>query len=129
MRNLRWLFFLLLVGLLIGCGGKRKVNGKILKDGQPFKVSDKGVISLSFVSADDASKMYNATPNMSDGTFTIVGPDGKGIPPGKYKVQLSAQDPYTGPGSKDLFGGKYASATSSPLTVDVGATDVVVDLK
>lgn len=129
MRNVLGLSIALVACLLlVGCGeSKRKLNGKVVQGGAPFTVSDKGIIALVFVSDADSSKMYNATTK-PDGTFTVVGPDGKGIPAGKYKVQLTVQDPYSGPGSKDKFDGKFANAAKSPLTVDVGSTDITVDV-
>jgi hypothetical protein len=128
MRPVRTLFLVVRVCLLVGCGdSRRKLNGKIVKGGAPFTLSDKGIFALAFFSESDSSKMYNATTK-TDGTFTIVGADGKGIPAGKYKVQLTAQDPYTGPQSKDLLGGKFAKGSDSPLTVDVGKDDVTVDV-
>jgi len=121
--------FLLLVAacLACGCGGKSKANGKIVKDGQPFTVSDKGVFVLSFVPEDGTDKtIYNATTK-PDGTFTILGPEGKGIPAGKYKVNLQAMDPYSPAGGTDKLGGKYAPGQSK-LVVEVGKGDVVIDV-
>jgi hypothetical protein len=125
MRNLIC-SLLLVAGCLavVGCGGKSKVNGKIVKDGQPFTVSEKGVFVLSFVSADGTDKtVYNATTK-PDGTFTILGPEGKGVPPGKYTVNLTAMDPYP---TTDKLAGKYAPGKST-LTAEVGKGDVVVDV-
>jgi len=128
MRKIGSICVLIVAFVAAGCAGKVKPNGKILKGGQPLTVGEKGVIGLAFFSTtDDPPKMYNATTK-PDGTFTIVGPENKGIPPGKYKVQLTVQDPYTGPGSVEKFGGKYATAANSPLTVDVGKGEVIVNV-
>jgi hypothetical protein len=127
MRTLIGTLLFLAVGLSTGCsgGGGSKVNGKIVKGGQPFTLSDKGVFVLVFVNeAENPPKMYNATTK-PDGTFTVIGADGKGIPPGKYKVQVQAMDPYP---QKDLLGGKFAPAEKSPLTVEVGKGEIVVEV-
>jgi hypothetical protein len=112
--------------LFLGCGpGVVQPNGKIVKGGQPVKVSDKGVIVLNFVPAEGGKEgaSYSADTK-PDGTFKIIGSDGKGIPPGKYKVAVQLFDPYP---SNDLLKGKYAMGKTE-LTVDVGKEDVVIDV-
>lgn len=120
--------------LACGCSGKKQVKGKITKGGQPFTLSDKGQFVLSFISEGGTDKTtYNATVK-TDGTFTIVGPENKGIPPGKYKVNLTAQDPYSPPrdqssGAKgppnDKLEGKFAPGKST-LVVEVGSGDLEI---
>jgi len=128
MRTIVCSLVLVLACVLLGCGPSRaKVNGKIVKGSEPYTLSDKGVFVLSFIpESGGGGKAYNATTK-PDGTFTIVGPEGKGIPAGKYKVNLQAMDPYGGPDSKDKLGGKYVGEKSS-LVVDVGRTDLTIDV-
>ena len=110
--------------LASGCSGKIQVKGKIVKEGQPFTLGEKGVFVLNFVSADGSDKtVYNATTK-PDGTFTILGPEGKGIPPGKYTVNLTAMDPYP---TTDKLNGKYAPGKST-MTVEVGKGELVIDV-
>jgi hypothetical protein len=124
MRKFTCFLLLVAASLACGCGGKSKVNGKIVKDGQPFTLGEKGVFVLSFTSEDGADKtVYNATTK-PDGTFTILGPESKGIPSGKYKVNLTAMDPYP---TTDKLAGKYAPGKST-LVVEVGRGDVVIDV-
>jgi len=114
----------------IGCGGasRKKVDGKIVKDGQPFTVSDKGVFVLSFVPENDTGvASYNATTK-PDGTFTIVGPEGKGIPAGKYKVHLQAMDPYQPGGGTDKLAHKFAPGAPNPKIVEIGSGELVIDV-
>jgi hypothetical protein len=90
----------LLVGL-VGCDGKRlyQVSGKLLDNGQPLRVSDKGSIRVSFAFAQnpDGSFMGTAEP---DGTFKIPGPGNGGIPAASYRVGVEQLDPYP---DKDLL--------------------------
>jgi len=126
MRKVTCLFALLVACSVIGCGSARsKVEGKIVKGGQPFTVSEKGVFVLSFVPESGAAKeTYNATTK-HDGTFVIVGPEGRGVPPGKYKVHLKAMDPYP---TKDLLNNKFGDPNTTPLSVDIGSSTLVVDV-
>jgi hypothetical protein len=124
----RGLALLLVVGLgltVAGCGGKRKVRGKVVQNGQPMQLSEKGVFVISFIAASDtAGKNPEPTKPNNDGTFEVVGRDGKGIAPGKYKVAVEACDPYPG---NDKLGGKFTPAKTT-LQVDVGKGEVIVDV-
>ena len=56
----------------------------------------------------------------SDGKYTLE----KGVPPGKYVVNLTAMDPYP---QTDKLGGRYAPGQSK-LVVEVGKGDVIIDV-
>jgi len=127
MRTLICSLLLVAACLACGCSGARQVRGKILKGGQPYTLSDKGQFVLSFIPASGSDQtLYPAKAN-PDGTFIITGPLDKGIPPGKYKVHLTAQDPYAGPASPDKLEGKYGIGKST-LVVDVGPGELTIDL-
>jgi len=116
-------FFLLLACILVlGCGGGGgAVKGKVLKGGQPLKVSDKGMVQVRFINESDGF----TAPVGPDGSFTLTGNEGKGIPAGKYKIAVLAYDPYP---TKDLLAGKF-SAMATPVNKDVKpGDDVVIDL-
>jgi len=108
--------------LAFGCGGGGgAVKGKVLRGGQPIKVGDKGMVQVRFIAEDNG---YTA-PVAADGSFTLTGNEGKGIPAGKYKIAVLAYDPYP---TKDLLGGKF-SAMATPINRDVKPGDeVVIDL-
>jgi hypothetical protein len=105
--------FALLLGLASGCSkGPTKVDitGRIVKDGQPLKISDPskgGMVKVTFAS--DNSKDMDSYISMSakadeQGNFEI-----KGIPLGKYKVGvLQLADPRT-----DLLDGAFKTNTST----------------
>jgi len=124
------LSFLTLATLLfvtVGCGPtKSKAQGKLVQNGQPLTVSDKGVITLRFFAEDDKenAKPYPANTK-PDGTFTVTGLDGQGIPPGKYRVSVEAQDPYPG---HDKLKAKYTPSMTQ-LTAELGkGGEVVIDV-
>lgn len=124
MRTTIFTLSLAVAVLSVGCAGRKQVNGKIVKGGAPYTLSEKGVFVLSFLAEGGSDQTsYNATTK-SDGTFVIVGPENKGIPSGKYKVQLTAMDPYP---KTDKLGGKYAPGKST-LVVEVGKGDLVIDV-
>jgi len=108
-----------------GCGKSVvPAKGKVVNKGQPYSVSDKGLFQITLF-ADDG-KTY-ATESKADGTFTVIGPDRKGAPPGKYHVSVEAMDPYQQ--KVDKLGGKFAGA-KSPLSVEITSADkeLVVDV-
>jgi hypothetical protein len=111
-----------------GCGSKGpavkeykgvKVNGVILQNGKPIKLGQDETISVSFIAltGDEAGKTaFIADAKPEDGTFTIAGPTGQGIPIGRYKVTLASN--FGSGGGTDRFAEKFDSETS-PLNADV----------
>jgi hypothetical protein len=88
------LFGALCLELGTGCkSGPAKVNitGKVVKNGEPLKVSDKGEIRVKFYSQnmeEETSRIRPAIYNASDGTFQV-----KDIPVGKYRITVEQIDP------------------------------------
>jgi hypothetical protein len=109
-----------------GCGGgKTLARGKLVSNGQPVTVSDKGVIVIRFYAETDRTKGQPfPAETRPDGTFTVVGRDRHGIPPGKYLVSVEAFDPYP---RHDKLGGKYRP-DATPLTAEVGKGDVTLEV-
>ena len=115
----------LLLPLTLGCGGgPTKPRGRLLMNGQPVTLSDKGVLQVAFIPEPSTGTSYPALVK-PDGTFEVPGVDKKGIPPGKYKVSVRLIDPYP---TTDKLGGKYAQDKTTiikqipgdDLTIDVG---------
>jgi hypothetical protein len=82
-----------------GCGNSNaiKVSGKLLQGGHPYvpPAGQRVVITLYVVDAKDASgtalpaqEPFQSYYDPKDGTFTVPGPDGHGIPPGKYRISI-----------------------------------------
>ncbi len=108
--------------LVAGCGNPGvKVNGTITKKGAPFQLSEKGVFQLTFDDESNPKETFPASPN-KDGSFTIQGRGGGGIPYGKYVVVLHAMDPYDK--QTDLLKGKYARGKSK-LVVEIKSADPI----
>lgn len=128
--------------LLSGCSkdsgvaeGRTKPRGRILENGLPIKVEttdlppgDPG-LQVTFIKLGgvDAGTEYNARiTDAANGSFDLIGADGKGIPPGKYRVAITLA-PF-GSESQDRLKGKY-SRERSKIEVEVKpGEDVVIDL-
>jgi hypothetical protein len=118
---------LLLVGVaLVGCGGGSssavRVTGKVTHEGKPLEVKAMvGKVNVVFepmdASVNGGSKEYAVYK--PDGSFEVPGKDGRGLPPGKYRICIMQYDSFPGPDSlKDKFGeGK------SPLIREVNASN------
>jgi hypothetical protein len=113
-----------------GCSGSGRLNtrGRIVKGGVPFTVPDEEYVRVTFfpVTTDGRppANTYAATYNGADGTFRAVGPDGKGIPPGKYRIAVEHER-----NRKDLFRGAY-DGDKSPFVFDIDASgqEIIIDL-
>jgi hypothetical protein len=116
-RRLALISALLLLGLT-GCGGNAvRVTGRVVENGQPYRPGKAAQVELTFFSA-DPPLAFLAFLN-ADGTFAAEGADGKGLPPGTYKVALSS------PGGS-VFRGQF-TRENTPLTVEL-APNSTVDL-
>jgi hypothetical protein len=124
-------FGLLTLSLLAGCGGSSglKAKGRVVKNGQPLALS-KGE-GLRIIFAPQASPderhydSYAAAFSSDNGTFEVMGKDGKGMPAGKYRVSLELLQK-----KEDQFRGKL-SGKNSPIVLDVtreNSRDLLIDL-
>jgi hypothetical protein len=83
-----------------GCGGSGDaiwVTGKLLKGGTRYVAPEDQTVNVTFVSIEtrDGSgktipggEPYLADFDEANATFTVPGPDGRGIPAGKYRVSV-----------------------------------------
>jgi hypothetical protein len=86
---------LLAVLAAAGCGssGTIDVTGKLLKAGTPYRPAagqDLGVTlyALDAGKSTALDEPYPAQYDSETGTFHVPGPDGRGIPPGRYRVAI-----------------------------------------
>jgi hypothetical protein len=121
----------LLIGLTAaGCGGSSltRAKGRVVKGGEPFRPGEGESLRIILVPLEAPSgggyDSYAAEFHKEDGTFEVKGKDGKGLPPGKYRVTLQLLKK-----KEDLFQGSL-SGPNSPFTCEVGgsSSEVVVDL-
>jgi len=114
-----------------GCGrgdGKLLITGKVVRGGTAFTVPAEEYVRVTFFPMSDdggpPKNTYAAAYNVSDGTFQAVGGDGKGIPPGKYRVAVEHEKK-----GGDAFKGRY-DGDRSPFQFDIDRTTqaLVIDL-
>src|SRR5947209_2063816 len=97
-----------------GCGGgpaKYQTYGRILKEGEPFRPPKDDAVRVTLVPIPEAGgkvlNWYAAHYNPKDASFRASGPDGAGIPPGKYRVCVELLH-----NRNDVFKGAYFGETS-----------------
>ncbi len=115
----------------LGCGDANRVNVRgtvtFSDDGSPLK---RGVVCF------DNEKVMARGTLKPDGSYTIgVERDGRGIPPGSYKVsilfaeeELPGGVPYA-PRTKQLIDEKYASRSTSGIEIVVDPATTRFDMK
>jgi hypothetical protein len=120
----------LVLCLAAGCNrdGRLTTKGRIVKGGAPFTVAEPEFVRVTFFPVTSAGvaplNTYIAAFNGADGTFRAVGPDGNGIPPGKYRIAVEHERK-----RKDLFKGTF-DGVRSPFVFDIDAKtkEIVIDL-
>src|SRR5262245_10144991 len=109
---------------LAGCSESlSEVKGKVHNNGQTLAVKESasgagGRVMVLFHPQDESKKddgPHGAIVK-SDGTFSVPGATGRGLPPGKYRVEVKWQDPF--PMGKDKLEGKFGPE-NSPVVVDI----------
>jgi hypothetical protein len=126
-RNFFSLTLLLLALAVAGCGsGKLQTKGRLLMDGKPLVVSEEDTVRVIFVPIPEAGKRaentYMAAFHPEDGTFMAVGADGKGLPPGKYRIAVE----YTKK-KRDMLKGAFDSG-KSPFVYDINSSTAELTL-
>ena len=88
--------------MISGCGSSQgiSVQGKLTKGGVKYEVPADQKLHLTFYLIEPSNEAgrpeakgqtYMAAYKYEDGTFTVGGPEGQGIPPGKYRVSVTQQ--------------------------------------
>ena len=129
MRSLRYLIAALAVGLVAsGCSRPMlQTKGRVLKGGQPFLAKEGEFVRVTFVPVTDGGRApdyFVAEVNREDSTFRVAGKDGRGMPPGKYRVAVELDRHRS-----DLLKGAF-NAERSPFVFDVDdrTPEIVIDL-
>jgi hypothetical protein len=124
------MFGMLLLGLFaLGCGDSSHIRakGRIVKGGQPFLTPEGEGLRIFFVPLEvpqgDRYDSYAAEYDPQDGSFRVQGKDGRGLPAGKYRVDLQLMK-----SKEDLLSGKLLGK-KSPFVLEVtGREDLVINL-
>ncbi len=119
-----------LCALTVGCGGDGllRTNGRLLKGGQPYIPPEGEYIEVTFVpilpDGTPPADFYYAEVDQTTGTFRPAGKNGKGMPPGKYRVAVELMKK-----KKDQLRGKF-DAEKSPFIFDFDpkTSEIVIDL-
>jgi len=129
--------WIVLLGCLVaaGCGGSGgeevvEVKGRLTNAGQPLEVQGKevglGLVQLQFyrLGPDGKPSTDPEGARLDDqGNFTLPGRDGKGIPPGCYRIAVHQWDPYP---QVDRLEGKF-DVEKSPITREIdGKSEVII---
>ncbi len=119
----RLLACLVLAAMATGCGDGRFVaSGRLTKNGEPYVVPENETVHLALVRVQDGTPSgnsgdsfgtYVALFDKQSGTFRVTGADGKGLPPGKYRVTLEVLK-----NKKDVLKGAFG-IDNSPLVREV----------
>lgn len=118
----------LLCPALAGCGDNlTRVTGRVVENGEPYRLADGEAIQIDFSTADEAYPPLNLNAFVArDGTFAVDMNDGtgKGLPAGKYKVRLDREGTTLNKKPSDkLFKDAYVlevgKGNSPRLTVDL----------
>ncbi len=104
------------------------ITGKILDGGKPLKLLPEETVRISFISVEGNGKNAGSTEMKEDGSFTINGPAGKGLPAGKWKVTLNSE---IYGGGDNRFADKFDSE-KTPFTIDLagsGTENFEIDIR
>lgn len=130
---------MVLAAFAAGCGGggkdpatadgRVKPKGRVVKGGNPVDINTAGLppgdpgLQVIFIKPDGVEIPARVT-DAKAGAFELVGGDGKGIAPGKYKVAVLVAPS----GGTDQLKGKF-DRKNTKIEKDVNGTDeVVIDL-
>ena len=117
------------LGMILGLAGcsnsepRVEVKGKVHKNGQPLPVQvlrsgagGRVMVRLHALDQGESPPGPHGAIVKPDGTFSVPGAAGNGIPPGKYRVEITWQDPF--PMGEDKLEGKFGKQ-NSPVIVDI----------
>jgi hypothetical protein len=119
---------LLIAVFICGCSsdGRIQARGKLVKNGAPFKLGEAEGMRIVFVPYEASGSTFDTYVAVFDGngSFKVTGKDGKGLPPGKYRVTVEHLKK-----KEDQFKGAF-SGKKTPIVREVtnSSTEIVIDL-
>jgi hypothetical protein len=130
MHPTRHLFPCLVIGVLsLGCGDSSHINarGRVLKGGQPYVLPEGQGLRIFFVPLDLPAgthfDSYAAEYDPDNGSFEVKGKDRRGLPAGRYRVDLQLMEK-----KEDLLNGGLLGKKSPFVCEVTGKDDLVIDL-
>ena len=126
----------LLCSFALGCGGPGEkvvaVEGRVTNAGQPLPVAGRemglGMVRVEFyrIGEDGQQTSDPETAGVDkDGYFRVRGPDGNGIPPGKYRIAVRQWDPFP---DTDRLEGKF-DENNSPIVREIATrAEIIIDV-
>jgi hypothetical protein len=127
----------LLIVLLSGCGSGPKddsvpVRGKVTNAGAPLTVKGRevqlGYVEVHFYRINEDGSVSTDPADAAveeSGDFTVRGRDGRGLPPGKYKITVRQLDPAP---ANDKLQGRF-DLKNSKIVRDVSPDkEIVIDV-
>jgi hypothetical protein len=124
------------LAVALGCAKERetgpKITGRVLIDGQPARPVSLFDFDLKFLTVEGVgpSKRSYLADFQEDGTFTLNGSMGKGIPTGRYKVSFNGKvhDAAGKPTNKYV---PVFTDAKTPLEVEItdATKEITVDLE
>jgi hypothetical protein len=124
---------LVLVLVSTGCDSSKGTSpkGKIVKGGQPLAVKSKGPIPpgtkhlvVELIGENGTSE--SVVVGEDNSSFTVVGAEGKGVKPGKYKLAVQFFDPDRP--NDQLKGAFNTQNTKLTVTIEAGKDIGTIDL-
>jgi hypothetical protein len=125
----------LLCLVVAGCGGGEKtvpVRGRVHSAGEPLHVKGRdiglGMVQIQFYRLDEDGQQSTITAEAvanADGRFDAPGRQGRGIPPGKYRIAVRQWDPYP---QVDKLQGKFDEKRSRVVREIPGEGDLDIDV-
>jgi hypothetical protein len=128
MRRMTMLLVVLLLVLAAGCGPPRvKAKGRLVNNGEPYRVEETDIVHMAFTPTEGSAGHegnYVAEFNRKDSTFQVLGKEGRGLPPGKYRITVQVNR-----NRKDILKGAFG-ADKSPFVQDItdAGSEIVLDV-
>ncbi len=108
----------------VGCGGGAKsVDGTVVLGGKSYDPAANGDLSVNITK--DGGGGAATGQVKSDGSFRLESPDGKGIPPGKYRVNITRYPTAAEAGKKGGMSGAVSKDTGEVWDVGTGGPFVL----
>jgi len=104
-----------------------KPTGRVVKSQAPLQTGPGEVMHITFVPAVGGETSFTSYPALYDaetGEFRVTGRNGRGLPPGEYRVTLQLVKE-----RKDVFAGRF-NARQTPFRFELtsSSSDLVIDL-